>query len=385
MKKLTVSALVVVLTLGLCFSALAMEKKEYPVKRGDTPSDILWVLWLFHKITLEQVISWNPEMGLHNIYPGQKIIYYVEEPALKQVENRLDKFESALLQFGASQLTEEFIKELVDQGKEQAAAQIKQFRVDLKKMFDELAELNQSEIKSFSEIWQKNSQELKQEIGLLAKGGLELEKEVKSLARQNQSLTESQARLETALEGVKAGQLTEEFIEQAIQKNSRQTAEELSLLKSQFKEIVNIWINWIDLDQKRNNKLLAAWQKDRQELKQSIESIARQNQRQANFYLWIVLAAVIFLTLATLVGLYLIRPNKKEKEKVELTIKGQKYCYYPKIDKDGHYISLHQNENGDLLAFSEITDLRKSLAASFNRYPELIQQEIKAGRLKKIK
>ncbi len=107
MKKRTAIILAIGLVLfSLNVYAAKMEKHEYIVKQGDTPSDIFYVLWNFYQIKPDQVIEWNPKMSLRKIYPGQKIIYYVQprsDNLSEKIQEQLSDIEIALDQIGANQ------------------------------------------------------------------------------------------------------------------------------------------------------------------------------------------------------------------------------------------------------------------------------------------
>jgi len=85
MKKIVLALMMVWMTIGMLAFATDTFGEEigqehiYTVKKGDTPSDVLFVLWSFYKITPADVMKWNPKIGLHIIYPGQKIKYYLPE------------------------------------------------------------------------------------------------------------------------------------------------------------------------------------------------------------------------------------------------------------------------------------------------------------------
>ena len=104
-----------------------------------------------------------------------------------------------------------------------------------------------------------------------------------------------------------------------------------------------------------------------------------------DFWRAVIFSIVVIILFLGLIITNILRRNKriKQREEVELKIKGVKYTYCPQVDPQGRFISLYRNGTGGYLAFAEIVDLRGSLKASFAKDPSLIEKEIKAGRLKK--
>jgi len=83
MKKATLLVVVVVMVM-MCSLSFAEnsnfgESREYIVKKGDKPLDVIVSLSITAKTTPDQIIKWNPDLALHNIQIGQKIKYYVKE------------------------------------------------------------------------------------------------------------------------------------------------------------------------------------------------------------------------------------------------------------------------------------------------------------------
>jgi len=100
MKKIVLALMMVWMIIGMVFTADAFgeeikQEHIYTVKKGDTPSDVLFVLWSFYKITPADVIKWNPKIGLHIIYPGQKIKYYLPKDEqlkiIKAIKSTVDR------------------------------------------------------------------------------------------------------------------------------------------------------------------------------------------------------------------------------------------------------------------------------------------------------
>lgn len=268
MKRLILAFLTILVLGSFSIASARMEKHEYVVKKGDTPADILFVLDVEYSIKAHQVLEWNPDMTLHYIYPGQKIIFYVKP----SVQERMDRFEALFQKIGARQLTQQVIQKAVQQGNQEVLAQIEHFR---------------------------------------------------------------------------------KFIGN-INANQAETKRLLQNLDFSF-------------------------QKENQETKKLLDSLLNQQKKEFNF-LWLILGGIILiLIILSLGGFYLIRTKKKiPQAQIEFTLKGQRYVYYPMIDKDGKYISLRKNNQQ---SFKSLLDLRKSVRSSFGQNPALIKQEIKAGRL----
>lgn len=87
MKKTVIGLLAVVFVLAILASVFAEENKEsfhaYTVKRGDTLSEIAYGLG----VSMEELIKWNPELGIRLVYPGQRIKYLAWADIFETVEN----------------------------------------------------------------------------------------------------------------------------------------------------------------------------------------------------------------------------------------------------------------------------------------------------------
>ena len=79
MLLMVVVVMVVMCSISFAENSILGESREYIVKKGDKPLDVIVTLSIMAKTTPDQIVEWNPDMGLHLIYPGQKIKYYVKE------------------------------------------------------------------------------------------------------------------------------------------------------------------------------------------------------------------------------------------------------------------------------------------------------------------
>jgi len=221
MKRLII-VIILISAFGFYLPVLAdtqLKEQFYVVKKGDKPADIFFVLREFYHIPKNKILKWNPDMGLHLIYPGQKIKYYLPQDFTKTIiKGETDKI---------------------------------------------ITKLDQ----------------LKKEIG------------------------------EVGILGV-------------------------------------------------TNK-----------------------ETKRGFWLLIFLSIVIFLAVVISSIIVVKKTPKQLREKVRIKIGDEEYDYYPRI-KDGKFISLYRPKKGkNFQSFSKISDLRKSVYGSLKKNPELIAQEIKAGRL----
>ncbi|MFH1367316.1 MAG: LysM domain-containing protein [Patescibacteria group bacterium] len=260
MKKLMICLAMAVMIFGTFSVVLAetgIEEKTYTVKKGDTPSDIFFMLWVISKAAPKKILEWNPGMGLHNIYPGQKIKYYLEP----------DK-----------------------------------------------------------------ESEVTQEI----KGNLE---------RINLSITQ----LEEKISQLGATKALEDLVSSSREENQMN----IKSLRKEFEEKLDSRID---------------------------SGFSFLGQKFSRLF-W--LTGVGFLIVVLLLGYIILAGRRpiKLKEKVKIEIGDKVYDYYPAIDKEGRYISLYKNKAGNYLKFCEIGDLYKSVKASLKKNPDLIEQEIRAGRL----
>ncbi len=141
MKKIVLALMMVWMIIGMVFTADAFGEEQeniYIVKKGDTPSDILFVLWSFYKITPADIMKWNPKMGLHIIYPGQKIKYYLpENERLEVINEKFKNFEKSLTT----------AKQLIATGNQDVLFQMRAFKNQIKKVLvkDRAAQINQLE------------------------------------------------------------------------------------------------------------------------------------------------------------------------------------------------------------------------------------------------
>ena len=91
--------------------------------------------------------------------------------------------------------------------------------------------------------------------------------------------------------------------------------------------------------------------------------------------------AIVFLVIFVLgICCWLLCLKKGKRTGIKININGEMYLYYPKIKKDGQYVSLHKVEE-NFLAFQHIADLRKSVKKSFSNNPSLVRQEMQSNRL----
>lgn len=261
MKRIMAVSAILVLAAMVFGSSFVLaetgEEKTYVVKKGDTPSDIFFTLWLICRVPPKRILEWNPGMGLHNIYPGQIIKYYLEP----------DKESEAAREIG-----------------------------------EKLGEINLS----ISQLEEKISQ-----IGVT------------------------------------------EALKTLIQDGREENGKNIEALREKF----------LRLDSRIDSGFFLLGQK---------------------FTSLFWLAGVGFLIVVFLLG-YIILAGRRQpiklKEKVKIEIGDKVYDYYPAIDEEERYISLHKNKIGNYLKFREIGDLYRSVKTSLNKNPELIDQEIEAGRL----
>jgi len=110
---------------------------------------------------------------------------------------------------------------------------------------------------------------------------------------------------------------------------------------------------------------------------------------------FLVLALVSVLVGVIVLIFLMLRPKVKstksleeekpeeEKSTVHFKINGEEYIYFPQVDPESdEFISLHFGARGGLQSFKKIADLRDSVKRSFKNNPQLISDEIIAGRLK---
>ena len=119
----------------------------------------------------------------------------------------------------------------------------------------------------------------------------------------------------------------------------------------------------------------------------TVTVIDEKVSRDWNFWVIGLSCIVIILLLLGLIITYILRRRNRKveqvqkQEEIKFKIKGVKYTYCPQVDPQGRFISLYKNGTGGYCAFVKIVDLRRSLKASFEKDPSLIEQEIEAGRL----
>jgi len=129
-KKIVLALMMVWMTIGMLtltdtFGEEIKQEHIYTVKKGDTPSDVLFVLWSFYKITPADIMKWNPKMGLHIIHPGQKIKYYLPQDERFQAIN--EKFKD----FSKSLAT---AKQLIAAGNKDVSLQMRTFASRIKEV-----------------------------------------------------------------------------------------------------------------------------------------------------------------------------------------------------------------------------------------------------------
>ena len=278
MKKLTICLVIVAMIFVAPLSVFAeteLMEKIYLVKKGDTPSDIFFMIWIISKAAPKKILDWNPDMGLHLIYPGQKIKYYLSQDESKkeldEISVRLSRIEKQISEIGITRAIDELLK-TVDS---QTAGQIEALRTDLKQY------------------------------------------------------------------------------DQKIDRRFNQ-------LESKFAQMNNL-------------------------LKDSTAKADDSSARITRYLVYLFLLFVLAVAILVLILIAAAKKQPKIERKIEIELEGKKYIYYPQIDPDGKYISLHQSkEGGNYLTFREIGDLYRSVKTSFRKNPELIEQEIRADRLKLI-
>jgi len=63
---------------------VGLKEMSYTIKKGDLPADVLFVISRASNAPIAEIMKWNPEMGLHNIFPGQEIKYYIK-PGMREI------------------------------------------------------------------------------------------------------------------------------------------------------------------------------------------------------------------------------------------------------------------------------------------------------------
>lgn len=234
-----------------------LKEMSYTVKKGDLPADILVVISKMSNTSISEILKWNPEMGLHNIFPGQKIRYYIQPGVKELLVGEIGKVVS-------------------------------------------LVDLNRGSITQLIRETTRTNGEIIKDL-----------KSTRAEIRLNTSQTES---------GLKG---------------------------------INKTLGWL---------------------------------------LWLIAGIFLLCIVIILITFIFFRGTRKNQQLLaqqrsyfDLEIDGQRYRFWPEINGDGRFMSLHQTPSGQLLCFWSLSDVAKSIKTSFRRNPELYQRELNTGKLKLLK
>ncbi|MFH1671285.1 MAG: LysM domain-containing protein [Candidatus Portnoybacteria bacterium] len=138
MKTIIYCLIVLMVMVPVSFAKeTGLKEQVYVVKKGDTPADIFFVLRIFYHIPEKKILEWNPDMGLHLIYPGQKIKFYLPQDVTKatikgetdKIIAELDQLKKEIGEVGILGVTK-VLDELLETADSQVADEIRELRKD---------------------------------------------------------------------------------------------------------------------------------------------------------------------------------------------------------------------------------------------------------------
>jgi hypothetical protein len=350
---------VLVWAMGSFSSALAadgseskLQEHEYLVKKGDTFSDIAYILWMFYRVSPDKLIKWNPQMGLHYIYPGQGIKYYLPQDITEVMMGRIGdeagktraqitQFEKQFRKIGAAQVIEEAVRA----GNATILAQFNQFRTELQGIIEERD-------RAIKEMIVEETDKVRVQIG-------QLEKDIQKVAEDNKRTSQDTLKALTSVTGIIQGQNAS--VKNALDKIPRQFGD---LRKDLYEDI----------------RREASSLKDDIGTNEVVIQLSRYEKIVIGVFLVLLLVALI-VWIFSIIAKKRHQPEETKEKEINLELEGVKYTYRPQVNPEGKFISLRKNKAGNSLCYKDIIDLRKSLKTSFKKEPALIEEEIKAGRL----